>query len=247
MRFVFGALTVGLFSLFGLRLRPHSLPVLLLRGLLGGGAVLLYFVAIAHLPVGVATLLNNSSPLFVAAFSWLFLREPLGTRTLLAFLVTTVGVLIVMLGNSPMGGGRAVELRYVLLALGSAVLAGGAVTTIRAMRRREGSWEIFFAFCVIGALITAVPTASEFVWPTRRDAFWIALTGLFSSTYQVLMTYSLKDVPAVQAGLLLQLTPIATFALGALWLGELPSLLGWLGAGLTIFGVCWGLLVRAKK
>lgn len=247
LRFVIGALTVGLFSLFGLRLSPHSLSVLLLRGLLGSGAVLLYFVAIAHLPVGVATLLNNSSPLFVAAFSWLFLGEPLLARTLWAFLLTTAGVLMVVLGNSPLGGGRSLDLRYILLGLGSAVLAGGAVTTIRAMRRREGSWEIFFAFCVIGALVTAVPTAYQFVWPTRRDAFWIAMTGLFSSAYQVMMTYSLKDVPAVQAGLLLQLTPIATFAFGALWLGELPSLLGWLGAALTIFGVCWGLLVPAKK
>lgn len=247
MRFVLGALTVGLFSLFGLRLRPHSLPVLLLRGLLGGGAVLLYFVAIAHLPVGIATLLNNSSPLFVAAFSWLFLREPFGARTLLAFVVTTVGVLLVVLGGSPMGGGRSLDVHYVLLGLGSAVLAGGAVTTIRAMRKREGPWEIFFAFCVIGAAITAVPTAFEFVWPTRRDVFWICMTGVFSSAYQVLMTYSLKDVPAVQAGLLLQLTPIATFVLGAVWLGELPSLLCWLGAALTILGVCWGVIVRATK
>ena len=50
LRFVIGALTVGLFSLFGLRLRSAQLIGAALRGLLGSGAVLLYFVAIAHLP-----------------------------------------------------------------------------------------------------------------------------------------------------------------------------------------------------
>jgi drug/metabolite transporter (DMT)-like permease len=31
------------------------------------------------------------------------------------------------------------------------------------------------------------------------------------------------------------------------WLGEFPSLFGWLGAGVTIGGVCWGMLQRSSK
>jgi drug/metabolite transporter (DMT)-like permease len=159
MRLSLGAVTVVVLAAGGLKLRPHNLAALLLRGLLGGGAVLFYFVAIAHLPVGVATLLNNSSPLFVAVFSWVFLREPMSLRTLLALLLTSVGVAMVVLGSGSFGGNRPLEWRWVLAALCSAVLAGGAVTTVRAMRKREGSWEIFLAFCLIGSLVTAVPTA----------------------------------------------------------------------------------------
>jgi len=247
LRFVIGAVLVLVLVAGGLKLRPQSLWALLLRGLLGGGGVLLYFIAISHLPVGIATLLNNSSPLFVAMFSWLFLREPLGGRTVLALLVTSLGVGLVVLGNGSSSGAQPLESRWVLAALGSAVLAGGAVTTVRAMRKREGSWEIFLAFCLIGSLVTGIPAAAVFVWPTPHDLLWVGLTGLFSLGYQVLMTYSLRDVPAVRAGLILQLTPISTFVLGAAWLGEFPSLLGWIGSVVTISGVCWGMLTRATK
>jgi drug/metabolite transporter (DMT)-like permease len=245
LRFILGAATVlGLAAARVLRLRAYNPWALLLRGTLGGSGVLLYFMAISHLPVGVATLLNNSSPLFVAVFSWLFLREPFSVRTLFALMLTSLGVVLVVLGNAPAAGGPALSLKWVLMGLGSAVFAGGAVTTMRAMRKREGAWEIFLALCVIGGVITGVPTVFEHVWPTSRDWFWVALTGVFSVGSQVLLTYSLRDVPAVRAGLILQLTPILTFVLGALWLAEFPSWLGWLGSAVTIGGVSWGMLTR---
>jgi drug/metabolite transporter (DMT)-like permease len=245
LRFILGAATVlGLAAARVLRLRAYNPWALLLRGTLGGSGVLLYFMAISHLPVGVATLLNNSSPLFVAVFSWLFLREPFSVRTLFALMLTSLGVVLVVLGNAPAAGGPALSLKWVLMGLGSAVFAGGAVTTMRAMRKREGAWEIFLALCVIGGVITGVPTVFEHVWPTSRAWFWVALTGVFSVGSQVLLTYSLRDVPAVRAGLILQLTPILTFVLGALWLAEFPSWLGWLGSAVTIGGVSWGMLTR---
>src|SRR5512142_856715 len=47
--------------------------LLLLRGFFGGIAVLLYFIAIAHINVGIATLLNYCSPIFSGIFSMIFL------------------------------------------------------------------------------------------------------------------------------------------------------------------------------
>lgn len=248
LRFVLGAGTVlGLAAVGVLHLRAYNPWALLLRGTLGGGGVLLYFVALSHLPVGVATLLNNCSPLFVAIFSWLFLREPLSVRTLVALMVTSLGVVMVVLGTAPTTGGPALSLQWVLMGLGSAVFAGGAVTTMRALRKREGAWEIFLALCVIGGLITGIPTVFEYVAPSARDWFWVTLTGGFSVGSQVLLTYCLRDVPAVRAGLMMQLTPILTFILGALWLAEFPSWLSWLGAAVTIGGVSWGMLTRSAS
>ncbi|HRI50932.1 MAG TPA: EamA family transporter, partial [Pseudomonadota bacterium] len=108
----------------------------------------------------------------------------------------------------------------------------------------EGSWEIFLAFCLIGALITAVPTAAHWVMPSGPAVAWLLAVGVSSVTAQILMTHALRDVPALHAGLILQLTPIATFAIGVSLLHERPATLGFVGAAVTIVGVTWG--VRAQ-
>ena len=41
------------------------------------------------------------------------------------------------------------------------MLSGAAVATIREVRKTDGSWEIFAAFCVAGAAIAAVPAMRE--------------------------------------------------------------------------------------
>ena len=252
LRFVIGVLSMVIPLASGQPLRPRNFWALFLRGLFGGAAVLLYFGAIAHLPVGLATLLNSSSPLFVALFSSVFLREPLGPRTGSALLITLIGVVLVV------GGGVGVDtvagaatrgdlLGWSLIGLASAVLSGAAVTTVRSMRQREGSWEIFLAFSLIGGAITGIPTLAQWVTPDLSDCVWLAAMGALSVAAQITLTHTLRDVPAITAMLILQLTPLSTFLLGALWLGERPAPLGWIGAAVTIAGVTWGMLPTAAS
>lgn len=250
LRFCFGLLSVVVPLGMGVPLRPKNYGSLFLRGLLGGLAVLAYFAAIAHLPVGIATLLNSSSPVFVAFFSAVFLREPLSWHAVVALVVSSAGVSMVVLGNTQADASRAAgaagsSLLWALVGLGSAVLSAGAVTTVRSMRRREGSWEIFLAFCVVGALITAIPTAAHWVTPSPAAIAWLLAMSVASVAAQILMTYALRDVEAVRAGLILQLTPIATFGLGVGLLNERPAPLGFVGAVVTIIGVTWGVLTHA--
>src|SRR3954465_13779355 len=61
----------------------QRVDLLVYRGVFGGLAVLLYFLAIAHIPGGGATLLNNASPVWSVAFAALFLGEAVDRRLLL--------------------------------------------------------------------------------------------------------------------------------------------------------------------
>lgn len=247
LRFLLGTVLCLVPLAFGYRLRPQSYRALTLRGLFGSFAVLTYFLAIAHLPVGIATLLNSSSPLFVALFSFLFLRERLAPRTLLALLLTAIGVALVVLGNAQQHAGTALfhgSILWALVGLGSAVLAGAAVTTVRSMRQTEGSLEIYLAFCCVGGLLLAVPGTTDWVWPSARDLFWILAMGLSAAVAQVAMTHALRDVHAISAALILQLTPVATLLLGALFLAERLTALGLCGAIVTLLGITWGTISR---
>src|SRR5882762_2017300 len=63
VRFVFG-LAACTVAAFHRGLQAKNKRGLVLRGALGGSAVLCFFLAIEHLPVGLATLLNYTAPVF---------------------------------------------------------------------------------------------------------------------------------------------------------------------------------------
>ncbi len=244
-RFLVGAAAVGTAMLFGLRLRPVSLRGLFLRGFFGGTAVLFFFIAIARLSVGMATLLNYTSPVFTAIFAAIFLRERLRPRTIAALALTTVGVALVARGNAPPGSfgfGR-----WEAMGLLSAMLSGAAVTTMRFVRRTDGTWEIFGAFCVIGAATCAGPAIHGWVRPTAHDAALVVTVGLLAVVAQLAFTWAMRYVRAATAGVFSQLTPVTALVLGVAALGEAAHPIALGGAALTLCGVAWSALPSASE
>lgn len=216
-------------------LKFQRLDILFYRGVFGGVAVLLYFLAIEHVPVGIATLLNYSSPIFSVAFAALFLGEPVDRRLVLPLAAALVGVALVA------GGGRGPgELRFGLweaAGLASAILSGAAVTAIRAARRTEGSWAIYGSFTVFGLLATAPFGIAGFRAPTPRQWLLLAVVGACSVVAQLLMTYAYRWVTNLQAGVMSQLTVVLSLLFGAFFLGDRLRPLQLLGSLLTLAGV----------
>ncbi len=216
---------------------------LFLRGAFGGGAVLCYFQAIEHLPVGMATLLNYTAPVFTALWAALLLGEPLTRGVLSALALTTTGVALVIYGDAPPGTFGLGT--WQLVGIGSAILSGAAVATIREVRKTDGSWEIFASFCIIGAIMTGVPAVRVWVRPSAREWGFLLAVGVLSVAAQLLMTWSLRYLRAAVAGVLMQLTPVASIALGWLILGERTAGLALAGAAVTLGGVSWGAWIAA--
>jgi drug/metabolite transporter (DMT)-like permease len=114
------------------------------------------------------------------------------------------------------------------------------VATIREVRKTDGSWEIFAAFCVGGGLMTALPTAARWITPTAVEWGILLAIGLLSVSGQLLLTYSLRFVSAAGAGIIIQLTPVTALALGWVLFEEKMAGLAIVGAALTLVGVSWG-------
>src|SRR5205807_3969954 len=131
-------------------------------------------------------------------WAWLFLHERIGRGTLGALAITTSGVGLVIAGNAPPGS---VGLGpWQLVGILSSILSGAAVATIREVRKTDGSWEIFAAFCVAGALFTGVPAARHWIAPTGIE--WVMMLGVGATSVaaQLMMTHALRDLPAAAAG-----------------------------------------------
>ncbi len=214
----------------------QRVDILFYRGFFGGVAVLCFFTAIAHIPVGVATLLNYMAPMFSGFFAAIFLDEPLTARVLVPLGVAFGGVILVVKAHAAPGEILGFGIWH-LVGLLSAVLSGAAVTAIRGARRTENSWAIFGSFSLFGLLAT-LPVAA-FEWHTPTLFQWMLLVGVaaLSIVAQLIMTHAFRWVETLIAGVISQFTVVVAMTMGAIWLGEKITPLSLIGSLLTIGGV----------
>lgn len=234
-RFAFGVAAMG--ALFLVRpgtFRPVRYGLLASRGLFGGVAALLYFLAIQRIPAGEATLLNNTFPIWAVILSLFLLDERPTLHLAIALAVASAGVFLVLGGRVErlsLGPGEG-------LAVLSAVLGGAAVTSIRALRATDNSPTIFFAFA-LGGLLVSTPWAFG-GWPTDPLPWAAALgVGMVALLAQLLMTEAYGTLSVPEAALWQQLTPVASY-LWALALGESITAGTVVGVALGVAGIVYG-------
>ena len=238
IRFATGLLPVFLVRQFRARAFTFQrLDLLFYRGFFGGTAVLCYFIAIEKIDVGVATLLNYTSPLFSGILSMLFLREKISAKVLIPVPVALAGVYLVVRAHSRpddlLGFGQ-----WEMVGLFSAMLSGAAVTSMRAARQTgENSWAVYTSFCLLGTILTAAPAIAAWRIPGGVEWMWLAATSVFAVAAQLLLTFTLRWVDAMTVGVISQLAVLVAMVFGATLLGERISTMAAMGAALTISGV----------
>jgi len=228
------ALMLGIFRVWPGAFRPHNKKLLAARGILGGLAALLYFGALAFIPAGQATLLNNTFPVVAVVISYFALGERPGWQILLALALTSAGVVLVLGGGaagSSFGWGQ-------LAGLASAVLGGGAVTCIRALRADHNAPTIFFAFG-LGGLAVSAPFALG-PW-TTAPLPWLAALGaaLVAFAAQLFMTEAYGALTVAEAAVWQQLTPAASYLWAMGLLGERLTPVGAFGVAVGAAGVVY--------
>lgn len=181
--------------------------LLMLRGVIGTGALLCVFAALTTLPMAPATVLQYLQPTFTAVLAWVLLRESIGLRMLLA---AVLGWLAVVLLSSPTelrglwgplaaGPGAALPLTGVLLALGGALLSACAYVSVRALGRSEHPLVIVFYFPLVGLVLMLPPVLAHPVWPTALECLALVGVGLFTQLGQIGITKGLLGMPAARA------------------------------------------------
>jgi drug/metabolite transporter (DMT)-like permease len=212
----------------------RRLDLLAYRGIFGGTAVLLYFLAIAHIPVGIATLLNYSSPIYSVLFAALFLHERVDRRLLIPLAAALLGLTLTVTGDSA----ASFHLGFwEMVGMASGVLSGAAVTAIRAARRTEGSWAVYGSFSLCGLLAAAPFALPGFRAPTLREWLLLAIVGGASVVAQLLMTWAYRWVTNLEAGVISQLTVVISMLLGVVFLDDRLTPLQVLGGALALVGV----------
>lgn len=159
---------------------------LAVRGLLGFGGLTFYYLALAHLPLADATVIQNTTPLLTAVLAWWILREAIGWTTLVALVCGIAGVLLIV---RPTGDG--LDLVGIAAALAATVCSAFAYVTVRQLVKTENTLVIVFYFPLIATPL-AIPWAVA-TWVTPAPIDWLLLLaiGLTTQIGQVFLTMGL--------------------------------------------------------
>ncbi len=210
-------------------LRTPRFGLHLLRAGSGLSAMYLYFYALARLPLADALLLNYTSPLFLALFATLWLREPWTKTKVTAWLLALGGLGLLF---HPSG---AVFSPAGWVGLASGALAGLALSAVKKMASTEPAARIVTWFALLSTVISAWPLFLRPVTPPEPEEWvWLAAMGLAGSLGQLGITRAVALAPASQVSPLTYSSLLFAAGLGYLVWGELPTSLELAGMGLIL-------------
>lgn len=218
-------------------------PALWMRGVFGGVSLIAYFTALAHLGVGEAAFLNQTSAVWVALFAPLVLGERTGRLVWAAVACSLVGVAL-------LAQPRAGDLDVIGRAAGllSGITSAGAYLTVRKAGATNKPITIVFYFTLVAAMgsFTASLALGE-PWP--HDPVTLALllgAGLTATVAQLIMTEAYRigrAGPVAAAG---AAGPLFSTLFGAVFLGQIPDRHAALGMGILVLSAIGMPLLAAR-
>lgn len=221
--------------------RMFSNPLVVARGVVGGVAIILFYITITELGAARATVLNLTYPMFatvIAAF-WLGERVPLATRW---WLVAALAGLMVFLG---VGSLAKMPSGYDLLGLIGALAAGWVVVIIRKLRHEEHPATIYGSLAVC-SLLMGLPHVGKL--PELPAAGWgfLALAAFVVTFGQLIMTSAYQRLPIARGASLQMSLPVLTAAGAFSFFGESFETHELIGSVVTLFAI-WRVAAGKRK
>ncbi len=243
-RNIFGVIIITLAIIKSPLKQKGGKPLLLFfRGAMGFLALLAYFYIMGKIPLGEAITYNKISPMFVAFFAWIFLRERLHYSAIFALLIGFLGIVLIA---KPAGG---LFDKYDILGIFSGIGAALAYTSIRELRSYYDTRAIVMSFMLIGSIgpivFMAVGTfwdapkdfdwlISSFVMPHGLQWFYIPMVGISATISQLLMTKAYELTKAGIVGTISYANIVFGLIIGTMLGDPLPDIYTILGISMVI-------------
>lgn len=225
----------------GIRFSTEDRGLLIMRGLYGGFGMVCNFIALVHMKMSDATILFQTSGIFVFIFSALFLKEavPKGAGKWLILIFLAVMVMVNPFSYESFTW-------YAVIALLGAALSAAAYTTIRSISKhgQHSNFEIMAYFLVTG-MIAGLVTTDGFVLPQGVEWLIILAIGSITVVAQFFLTGAFIATNAVVAQFLQYIGVFISAFYGFLFFGESLAIETVL-AGIAMF-IASVMLARLKE
>ncbi len=213
-----------------------ELLLLLFSGMAMGVNWILLFEAYKHTTISAATLSYYFAPVIVTVVCPILFREKLGKKQLLCFIMSTLG-LVLIIGFEGMGGGN--HVLGILLGLGAAVFYATVILLNKFIKNVEGIHRTFLQFLAAIVILAPYVLLTGDLQIGKLDGKgWVCLlaVGLIHTGITYCMYFSaLKELKGQEIAILSYLDPLVAVAISFFVLGEDMTIMQILG-GILILG-----------
>ncbi len=232
LRYGFGVLVMLPFVLrAGLAAyRPNVLSGQIWRGAMHTAGLLIWFLAVPHVPLAEITALGFTTPLVIMLGAVVFLGERMVPARRAAALAGFGGVLVVVAPSLSGGGGGP----WALVLLAAAPVFAASFLITKALTRRDAPHVIVVWQSLTVALFTLPLALLRWEWPDAAQWGWFLLSGVLGTAGHICLTraFALAEMSVTQPIKFLEL--VWASLLGLLVWGEVPGPTT-LAGGLAIF------------
>jgi drug/metabolite transporter (DMT)-like permease len=230
IRYVFGLILIApvFFKLDLAALSRRSLGLYAARGLAHGIAVMLWFFAMARIPIAEVTAIGFTAPIFTTLGAALFLGERLHSRRIGAILIGFGGTMVILRpGFQEIAPGALAQLTAAPLFAISFLIAKKLTAT-------QSSASIV-AFLSIFVTLALLPPALM-VWrtPTPQELGWLLATATLATLGHYTLTRAFQAAPITVTQPFSFLQLVWATLLGFYAFSEEPDLWTWVGAGIIV-------------
>lgn len=240
-----------LFARSTFRVGRRELAFLVVFGITGIGFVQwLYFIAIDHLPVGIALLIQFLGPVLVALFARFVYREHIRRRIWAALVLCIAGLAVVV----EFWSGLAFSTLGITAALGAAfALAAYILMAERERKHRDPASLSFYGFLFATLFWAVINPLWQFPWEVLDDTVslqgnlsehtapvWILIAFIVVVGTMItftLLTGALRHITATRASIVATLEPVIATVVAWLWLGETFGTAQLIGGAVVLTGI----------
>ena len=235
VRFLLIGLIIGTMVAFARQSWP---PVRRLAGHFGRAVLMLitsstFFYALGRLPLADVFVLALTSPIFIALFAALFLKESVKPAVAIAILGGFAGVLVMVFGAGVHGNGS-YEPLALFCALVSPVTYALGIVLLRAQTASEPVTVILATQALMVAALVSPAAAVAPVVPTLNDVVAFAAVGVLGAVGHLAFGNGLKRMPAAKFAMIEYTGVIWAALLGYAFFNETPRATAWIGAALIV-------------
>ncbi len=178
-----------------------AMKLYMVRGLVHGVAVMLWFYAMARIPIAEVTALGYTAPLFVTIGAWLFLGEGLHMRRIAGVIAGLLGVFVIVRpGFETISSGQLAQIATAPLFAASFLLAKKLTGT-------QNSAVIVAMLSLVCTFVLLPGAILQWRAPSFEEVMWLGLTAVFATAghYTLTRAYAAAPITVTQPVSFLQL------------------------------------------